>query len=595
MNIQRFRKILISLFTVLFIIGAAVLATAGTSRKSESRQKTEPLRVAQAQGTGAAGELSRITELTALEERDGMTVEIRGSDILHYTAFKLLKPLRLVLDFSGMSQGTITERIEVNQGSVSYIQPVYFSEANVLRVEIALSAATAYEIQKPAGNYLAIKFKPATDSAAQQAEKDSISLSLAQASTIDSCAKQLLGEKERISLDFQNVNIKDIFRIIADISGYNIVLAPGVQGSVNIRLADVPWNAALEIILKNNQLGRECDGNIVRIASEAILAASREVGLLVTEMIRINYADLKEIKATLSGMKSDRGSINMNDRTSILIITDIRENIDDMKNAIKALDLPTPQVTIAARMVQVSSSSVDELGFSWGIAHQSEHSKENFPAFFAITGETNKSVDPDIIALPGFNVDLPIQGTPAGQLGVSFANLMGNTVLNVQLQALESRNLARTIANPKITTLDNRKATISSGEKIPFQTFSNTDGAGIEFLDAEVSLTVTPHITPDNRIHMKIAALQNSIVLNQLGGFASVNTSEIFTEVLVNDGETTVLGGLYTDTIRDGADSVPFLKDIPLLGYLFSNSIESRTLDELLIFITPTIVRNLDL
>ena len=367
-----------------------------------------------------------------------------------------------------------------------------------------------------------------------------------------------------------------------------------MKGNVNIRLIDVPWNVALNIIIKNNQLGRECDGNIVRIASQALIAASRESGLLVTEMIRVNYADVRETITTLSGMKSERGSINGNERTSTIIITDIKQNIEDMKSVIKALDLPTPQVTISARIVEVSSSAVDELGFSWGVDHNSSHDA-NFPSLFSITGRTNRAVDPLVPVLPGFNVDLPISGKPAGQLGISFANFMGNTILNLQLQALESRSLARTISNPKITTLDNREAVISKGLSVPFQTFSNTDGAEVEFLDGEVSLTVTPHITPDNRIQMKIAALNNTIIPGVGNLFASVNTSEVFTEVLVNDGETTVIGGLFTDNTTDSQDSVPFLKDIPILGYLFANSLKSRTLDELLIFITPTIVRNIDL
>ncbi len=259
MNIQCFRKTKICLFTAFLIIGTAAFAAAlNPNVQSKPLGNSETL--SQVADTNAVGRLSIITELTALEEGDGMSIEVHGSDTLQYTAFKLLNPLRLVLDFTGMRQGTMTERIEVHQGTVSYIQPVYFPEAEVLRVEIVLSAAAAYDIQKPANNQLAIKFNPAEDSTAERSGKEKIQIGL-DPSLVDSCAKQLNGEKERISLDFQNVNIKDIFRIIADISGYNIVLAPGVKGSANIRLMDVPWNVGLEIIIKNNQLGRECDGN----------------------------------------------------------------------------------------------------------------------------------------------------------------------------------------------------------------------------------------------------------------------------------------------------------------------------------------------
>ncbi|MGV7220446.1 MAG: type IV pilus secretin PilQ [Nitrospinales bacterium] len=586
MNKTYFRKTIICLLTVLFVIGNISFTVAETfDLEKNTRKITDAVRVAQ-----ASGGLSSITELTALEEGNGLTVEIHGSDTLNYTAFKLLNPLRLVLDFNEMGQGDLTDRIEVNRGGVSFINPIYIPESDVLRVEIALSSALAYDIQKPASNQLAIKFSPVPDSA----NTGGFQFSSNDPAMVDSCSKQLSGEKERISLDFQNANIKDIFRILADISGYNILLAPGVQGNANIRLMDVPWNEGLEILIKNNQLGRECDGNIIRIASQALIAAGREAGLLVTEMIRINYAGLPETITTLSGMKSARGSINLNERSSTIIITDVKQNIDDMKSVIKALDLPTPQVTIEARMVEVNSDSLDELGFSWGIDHSSNHDA-NFPAVFDVTGQTDKVTDPLIQAFPGFNVDLPITNKPAGQLGLQFANLMGNTVLNVQLQALESRSLARTISNPKITTLDNREAIVAKGRRVPFQTFSGTDGAQVEFLEGEVKLTVTPHITPDNRINMKIAALNNTIVPGGNNLFVTVNTSEAFTNVIVNDGETTVLGGLFTDNTIDNADSVPFLKDIPLLGYFFANSLEGRTLDELIIFITPTIVRNNDL
>jgi type IV pilus assembly protein PilQ len=581
-----FTKILSCLFSILFILGNIGFAFAETVDLEENSKKiAEAIRVAQ-----ASGGLSSITELTAIEEGDGLTVEIHGSDSLNYTAFKLLNPLRLVLDFNDMSQGDLTDRIEVNRGGVSFIHPIYIPEADVLRVEIALSNALAYDIQKRSNNQLAIKFSPITNSGGG----DGFKLTSADDSIVDSCATQFSGEKEKISLDFQNANIKDIFSILSDISGYNLILAPDVSGSVNIRLLDVPWNVGLDIILKNNQLGRECDGNIIRIASQASIADSRETGLLVTEMVRVNYADLKETVATLSGMKSQRGAINVNERRSTIIITDIKQIIDDMKNVIAALDLPTPQVSIAARIVEVNSDSIDELGFSWGIDHSSQHDA-NFPALFNIGGETDRLNDPDFAALgpPGFNVDLPINGAAAGQLGLQFANFMGNTVLNVQLQALESRELARIISNPKITTLDNREAVIAKGRSVPFQTFSNTEGAEVEFLDGEVSLTVTPHITPDKRIQMEIAALNNNIV--PTGLFVTVNTSEAFTTVLVNDGETTVIGGLYTDATSDASEGVPFFRDIPILGYFFANSIKSRNLDELLIFITPTIVKNRDL
>jgi len=628
-----FRKFILASMTGIFFAGYAALSLAGTqAAKQEAmasqiavqtentlvgniksdglRQAEIPeiIRLAQMDNAGTISDLASITKLSVQQDGEETVVEIHGSEDLEYTAFKLLKPLRLVMDFPGVSRGKFNEKIEVNNDLVNHINPLYFSEAQVLRVEIVLNHTASYDIQKISQNQLEVRFKPVSVQAqAPQQTRETVSAaepsspaqspystSASDVTLVDSCAHLLSGEKDRISLDFQNVEVIDILRIIADISGYNIVLSKGSFGLTNIKLKDIPWNKVLEIILKNNSLGRECDGNIIRIASQAALAAGQEEGLLVTEIIRLNYADLNDMKANLAGILSVRGSINSNQHTNTLIITDVQQNVDDMKGVIKALDTPTKQVTIASRIVEVSSETVDELGISWGVTHASTH-PENFPANFFLTGQSNRFGDPtDPIGLPRFMVDLPITQRPAGSLGLSFGNLAGNTILDVQLQALERRGLTRIITNPKITTLDNVEASISKGTKIPFQTFSNTSGTEVEFLDAEVDLTVTPHITPDDRVYMKIRVLKNSIGPD-VSGFPSINTSEAFTEVLVDNGSTTVIGGLYIDDTSDASDRVPFLADIPFLGVLFRNTLKSRDLDELLIFITPTIVRELDI
>jgi len=626
-----FRKIILASMTGIFFAGSAALSLAGTQTAMQEamasqiagqtenplignikfngmRQAESPeiIRLAQMDNTGTISDLASITKLSVQQDGEETVVEIHGTENLDYTAFKLLKPLRLVMDFPGVSRGKFNEKIEVNNDLVNHINPLYFSEAQVLRVEIVLNHTASYDIQKISQNQLEVRFKPVSVQAEasmdqtqtakaadpSQPESGPMDFTFMGGQMVDSCAHLLFGEKDRISLDFQNVEVIDILRIIADISGYNIVLSKGSFGLTNIKLKDVPWNQVLEIILKNNGLGRECDGNIIRIASQAALAAGQEEGLLVTEIVRVNYADLDALATGLLKMMSERGSINKNQHINSLILNDIQEKVDEVKSVIKALDAPTPQVTISSRMVEVASDTIDELGISWGVSHSSTH-PENFPANFFIGGETNK-LGFDGLILPGFMVDLPLTDA-ATTLGLSFGNLSGNTILDVQLQALETRGLVRTITNPKITTLDNVEATIAQGERIPFQTFSNTEGTEVEFLEAETKLTVTPHITPDNRIYMKIAAQKNSVERNPLGGFVAVNTSEAFTEVLVYDGSTTVIGGLYIDSTSDGSDRVPFLADIPFLGVLFKNTLKSRDLDELLIFITPTIVRDLDI
>ncbi|MCH8209035.1 MAG: AMIN domain-containing protein, partial [Nitrospinae bacterium] len=366
MRTTLFRKIILASMTGIFFAGYAALSLAGTqAAKQEAmasqiavqtentlvgniksdglRQAEIPeiIRLAQMDNAGTISDLASITKLSVLQDGEETVVEIHGSEDLEYTAFKLLNPLRLVMDFPGVSRGKFNEKIEVNSDLVNHINPLYFSEAQVLRVEIVLNHTASYDIQKISQNQLEVRFKPVsvqaeasmdqtqTAKAADPSQPESapMDFTFMGGQMVDSCAHLLSGEKDRISLDFQNVEVIDILRIIADISGYNIVLSKGSFGLTNIKLKDVPWNQVLEIILRNNNLGRECDGNIIRIASQAALAASQEEGLLVTEIVRVNYANLDALATGLRKMMSERGTINKNRHINSLIINDIQEKV----------------------------------------------------------------------------------------------------------------------------------------------------------------------------------------------------------------------------------------------------------------------------
>jgi len=584
--------------------------------------------MAQAVEDTSAGKLSRIVDLQTAQENGAVSIRLRASQGMEYTAFKLVDPLRLVLDFPNMEKGDLTGVMEVNQGVVSSIKPLYFEEAKVLRLEIGLNKPASYEILRPSSYEMVIRLKdtsaPVQEAQAPQEQPDAAPepepMAMApsevaakqdlppdtNASEMDSCAHLLGGVKDSFSMDFQNANIKNIFRIIAEVSEFNLVLSPDVGGEVNIRLIDVPWNQAFEIILENNALGRVCEGTIIRIVPNATLLAAQVAEPLITEMIRINYADITEMIKNLQGLKSPRGSITADVRTNTLILTDIPDKVEEMISVIKTLDVRTPQVMIEAKIVEVTRNYAQELGIKWGaFTERSSGGDNTFPAVVKVAGDrlTRNKDTQDFnqpLQIPvGFNaldpgpvVDLGIPGSPTGAIGIMLSTLDQDHILDIQLEALENQGKSRTIANPKVTTLDNKEAKIQSGQRIPVQTSSANEGTKVQFVDANLELKVTPHITADENIYMKILATQNNADFgNTVLGIPTILTKEAFTEVLVANGATTVLGGLYQKATAENRGSVPFFSDIPIIGYLFRNRTESDDISELLIFVTPTIVR----
>ena len=600
----------------------------------QDKKKAVPLMVfAQNQTTGSNKEsLGEIVFINTVEEGQSSIVSIESTQAVQYTAFKLLNPLRLVLDFSKMDKGNLTSRIQVDKGIVNSIRPIHFEEAGVLRLEIVLNQSADYEINKPEKNKLIVRLRSSGQVSGQEmaqapsmkeaapSKKEFYKKSLRGAASLldeaqeaslneDTCFPMLYGEKEVISLDFQNADVRNLFRIFAEISGLNVILSPEVGGSVNIRMMDVPWNQAMEIILTNSALGRECFGNnIVRVATKVVLAAEasalvaeknravadrtteRDSQDLVTEVVRINHADITELSTSLTALRSARqdGRITVDTRTSTLILNDLRHHVNDMLEAIKILDIPTPQVLIEAKIVEISKSFTQELGIQWGLTGEVISSA---PGSLAINGSTNANTAADGSA---FLVDLRQSTDIAGGSVSGFDLLLGGLLpgldLNVRLEALEKQGKGRILSSPRVTTADNKEARIRSGKQIPYQVTS-AEGNSIQFVDAELSLTVTPHVTSDNSVYMVIDATKNAADFTQLvGTVPTITTKETHTEVLVGNGDTTVLGGIYESASTENKKAVPFLSKIPLLGFLFKSFADSDVITELLVFITPTII-----
>ena len=536
----------------------------------------------------------------------------------------------MVLDFPNMQKGSLSGKIQVNKGLVDSIRPLHFEEIGVLRLEIALNKAADYEIQKPDKNTLVINLQAMGMEMAQAKEstpkgkminkteqkdhKDAaIILSEAKEVHDDTCYPMLYGKKENITLDFQDADVRNLIRIFADISGFNIILSPGLSGNVNMRLTDVPWNKAMEVILANNALGRECLGNnIVRIAPQGTLASEetartakkariandlktqRNAKELVTEVVRINNANITELSTSLNALKSTRvdARVTVDARTNTIILADLRHHVDDMLETIRVLDVATAQVLIESKIVEISKSFTQELGIQWGLTGSLAQTNNPNAALLASPDSATTG--------SGFLVDLAQQtnigaagaGNVAG-FGLTLGSIAKGISLAIQLEALETQGKGRILSSPKVTTADNKEAKIKSGRKIPYQTTS-TDGTTVEFIDAELSLTVLPHVTFDKKVYMVIDATKNAADLTGtlINGTPTITTQETHTEVLVGSGDTTVLGGIYQSTVNENKKAVPFLSEIPILGNLFKSSNESDVITELLVFVTPTIVDN---
>jgi type IV pilus secretin PilQ/predicted competence protein len=411
---------------------------------------------------------------------------------------------------------------------------------------------------------------------------------------------------EKISLDFQDADINDILRLISEVGKVNIIAGGDVQGKVTTRMLDVPWDQALDVILKINGMAQERSGNIIRVGPLEKFTAERQERLkaqvtevaaepLLTRIVPANYASAKDLRTNLEKLLSKRGTMIVDARTNTMIITDTQRSLDEALALIERLDRPTPQVMIEARIVESSRTFLRELGIQLGLAY-SQITDRAFPNRIDVRGGRPAAggggglVGPPAPA--NFLLDLPaaVATGTGGAIGFSLASI-GGTVLDAQLSALESSGRGKIISSPKIATLDNTEAQIQSGRKIPVATIS-AEGTRTEFVDASITLKVTPHVTPNDFIGMKITATKNEADFSRVvNGVPTITTREANTDMLVKDGDTVVIGGLYRRTIQSNRAGIPGLSSIPVLGWLFRKDQEQDESDELLIFLTPRIIR----
>ncbi len=437
---------------------------------------------------------------------------------------------------------------------------------------------------------------------------------------------------EKLSLNFQNVEVRAVLQVIADFTGLNIITSDTVGGNLTLRLKDVPWDQALDIILQSKGLSKRKNGNVVLIAPTDELAAKEKLALeanaqisdlepLRTESFALSYAKADDLKKLLSDkdqkILSKRGSATVDERTNTLFVQDTGARLEEARRLIQQLDVPVRQVMIEARIVIADDKWGRQLGARFGTQSAFSSGNRNY----GVSGNLVDTVQPlsnnplsrgsASLTSPGFtqtfdrgpqgnipagsqpeqlNVNLPVVGA-AGSLALSILNLGSGNLVNIELSALEADNRGKVVSSPRVITADKKKAVISQGTEIPYQTAAASGATTIAFKPAVLELAVTPRITPDDRIIMDLEVKKDSV--GQIfANIPSIDTKKVTTQVLCDNGDTIVLGGIFEQTTRTTVEKVPLLGDVPVIGNLFKRTVKQDDKTELLIFVTPKIVKD---
>ena len=602
------------------------LSTAGTGRSLQSSAAPSGLAAA-AQRPASAAAVSGVRSVNNIDFR-------RGSDgsariIVELTDSKVPADLRqeggkIVVNFQ---KTAIPENLLQRLDVVDFATPV--SSVDALRVgdgtRLVIAASGDYEqLAYQSDNVYTIEVKPVVKLPPELRDK-----------------KEYIGE--RLTLNFQDIETRAVLQLLADTSGQNMVISDSVAGNVTLRLQNVPWDQALDVVMRTKGLDSRQEGNVIFIAPANEIAArekellsarkeAQELAPLRTEYLQVNYAKAADlatlIKSGAGSLISERGSVAIDERTNTLLLQDTSERLADIRRLVSTLDIPVKQVMIEARIVIVSDDYSRDLGVRFGgnvafsqggsdglgLLGRALDSEEGIgiSPFPGLAGgpDRNNDGEPDGVGTPtygdgqlgGFTlpesaadrylVNLPA-ANPAGRLALALID--SDYLVDLELSAAQAEGRGEIISSPRLITANQREATIEQGVEIPYQESSSSGATTTSFKKAVLSLKVTPQITPDNRVILDLTVSKDSVgqlVASATGGFVpSIDTREIVTQVLVNDGQTVVLGGILETERRDAEVKVPYLGDIPVVGRLFKQTTTSDNKDELLIFVTPRILR----
>ena len=494
---------------------------------------------------------------------------------------------KVIADFMGANmQDSLLRKLDVIDFGTpaTYIQTSRFSD----KIRVTIDTVNEFEyLAYQTDNQFTIELKPLTKREAEKLRADK---------------NVYVGE--RLSLMFQDIEVRAVLQIIAQHTGLNLVASDTVRGNLTLRLQNVPWDQALDIILKTKGLDKRIDGNVMLVApaqeiaarEKAELEASQQVAELAplrTELIQVNYAKASEVatllKAQENSLLSDRGSVTVDERTNSLLVKDTSDKLAEVRDLVSELDIPVRQVQIESRIVTASSGWTEEIGVQWGATKI--RSEATISGSLPASNDLNAQIgDGEANLSDTLNVSLPV-ANPAGSFGISYANLSKGLLLDLELSALENENRGEVIASPRVITANQKEASIEAGEEIPFQNATSSGATSVQFKKAVLSLTVTPQITPDDRIILDLTVTQDTRGEATAQGPA-INTQQVTTQVLVDNGQTVVLGGIYQQRTNRDETKVPLLGDIPWLGWLFRTQSDIRAKQELLIFVTPKILKD---
>ncbi|MFT6732012.1 MAG: type IV pilus assembly protein PilQ [Polaribacter sp.] len=559
--------------------GTQAVSASGGSTENSVYQTNDQQGEPQAMSSGK--DISNIDFRRGESGEGRIVVQLENSNI----GIDLRKEGRTVL--AEFVDATIAEELIRKLDVIDFATPAKFISTSVIGSNVRIAIDTIgdeYEyLAYQADNAFIIELKPLTTEEIEQKK-----------------LREPIYTGERLSLNFQIIPVRSALTILSEFTNINMITSDTVSGSIALRLNQVPWDQALDLILKTKGLAKRQTGNVMLIAPAEEIAAREKLELetedqieklapLQSEFIQINYAKAEELSALIltkgAQYLSPRGSVAVHEKTNILIVQDTAKKLIQIRAMINRLDIPVRQVLIESRIVVADNGFSDDLGVRFGVS--------DLGGDGAISGNQAAS---DSLFFGGnlqnrsLAVNLPITDA-AGTIGLTFARLVEGTILDVELSALESESRGEVIASPRVFTTNNNEAYIQSGEQIPYLQASSAGNTTITFKDAVLGLKVTPQITPDDRIILDLQINQDTRGEDTLFGPA-INTREVGTRVLVDNGETIVLGGVYQQRVNRDVTKVPLLGDLPGIGALFRSTKESSSKQELLMFVTPKIVKD---
>jgi type IV pilus assembly protein PilQ len=615
------------LWVILYCLGCTTSGTMGTHPEKSPQQAASP--------QGVPGKADRLLNVQVQERPSEILVRLSGNGPFKDYQYKKISEDRFALDLgditnkAGLPTLPAPEKMslayssENTPGGLQIIgtingnldQYILNSSGNDLVLALYLSQEASPTPPPRVSRHIAPakRVKPGTAAHAPSVPRpvstptavvERTQVSAGEQSGTTLLAKQYTGKP--ISLDLVDADLRNVLRLLADISGTNIAVEPDVTGKVTLKVDQVPWDQVLDLILTMNNLGKTQAGSVIRIAKQDALKkewdqqkdtlkakqdfveAAKDLGEISTAYLTVNYAPATDIAAKIKEIMSDKGKISVDDRTSLIIYTDYDSRIDNARRLLARLDKATPQVMIEARLVTVNSTLTRNLGVRWsmGFSHQGGGSYQFPSGLTTANGASNYA-----------------SGTNAFQLNSGVGNLfnfalgemIGKTLAEIDLQisALETSSQANILAAPKVLTLNNVKAVVSQGTQIPYAQFNEFGTAvGTQFVNALLELSVTPHITPDRKVRLQINAKQDEPSATVVGaqGQPGIDTRKIDTQLLVDDGSVIVIGGALRNSQSKSRNATPGLSRVPILGWLFKQDSETDEKQELLIFISPRII-----